>query len=250
MAQSWHDLLFAHWPLPPSVLAPLIPPGLALDTFDGRAWIGVIPFRMSGVRLRGLPPVPGIAAFPELNVRTYVTDAPREQGGKPGVWFFSLDAASSLAVRAARAWFGLPYYHATMQCQPKGGPDDDRGIRFRSSRTLRARPASKEHAADFAARYHPAGEAAPRRPGTLDRFLTERYCLYAKDRRGRLCRAEIDHGPWPLQPAEAEIELNTMVAPLSLALPDEPPRLHFARRLDVRVWTPEPLSDPGSRPRS
>jgi hypothetical protein len=239
MAQSWHDLLFAHWPLPAEALAPLIPPGLTLDTFDGRAWIGVIPFRMSGVRLRGLPPIPGAGAFPELNVRTYVTDAPTGalagEGGKPGVWFFSLDAASALAVRVARAWFRLPYYRARMRCEADGD-----GIRYESHRTVDAGGT----AADFAARYRPTGAPAPPTTGSLEHFLTERYCLYAKDRRDGLRRAEIRHAPWPLQPAEAEIDLITMVAPLGLSLPDEAPRLHFARDLDVVVWTPQPLSGP------
>jgi len=260
MAQTWHDLLFAHWPLPPGALRPLVPPGLMLDTFEGCAWIGVIPFRMSGVRLRRLPAVPGTAAFPELNVRTYVTDKPREDGGKPGVWFFSLDAASALAVRVARAWFSLPYHRATMRCEPDGAD----GIRYASKRRVRraagragpgrgtvattARAATggsgATGAAGFSARYRPAGAPAPARPGTLEHFLTERYCLYAKERRGGLRRAEIHHAPWPLQAAEAEIERNTMVAPLGLSLPDQTPQLHFARRLDVVVWTPELLNGP------
>src|SRR5437867_5100192 len=103
----WHDLLFLHWPVRPEIIRPLIPNGLELDTFDGAAWIGVVPFRMTGVRLRWLPPLPGISAFPELNVRTYVRVRDR-----PGVYFFSLDAGSRTAVAMARAWFHLPYFHA------------------------------------------------------------------------------------------------------------------------------------------
>lgn len=232
MAQRWHDLLFMHWPLPASTLSPLIPSGLTLDTFDGQAWIGVIPFRMSGVRMAGLPALPGMSAFPELNVRTYVT-----HGRKPGVWFFSLDAANSLAVAVARRWFGLPYHRAAMRCDPDGAE----GIRYTSRRATGGADAT---AADFSARYRPVGEPFLSRPGTLEHFLTERYCLYAKERRGSLARAEIHHAPWPLQPAEAVIELNTMVAPLRLALPEPAPQLHFVRRLDVVVWTPERLSAP------
>ena len=109
MSQSWHDLLFAHWPIDASHLRPLIPAALEIDKFQGEAWIGVVPFRMSGVRLRATPALPTLSAFPELNVRTYVT-----HGGKPGVWFFSLDAANAIAVSVARAWFHLPYFNARM----------------------------------------------------------------------------------------------------------------------------------------
>jgi uncharacterized protein YqjF (DUF2071 family) len=153
------------------------------------------------------------------------------------VWFFSLDAANALVVAVARAWFGLPYHRATMSCEPDGAD----GIRYSNRRVARSQGAA---AAEFRARYRPTGGAAPARSGTLEHFLVERYCLYAKDRRGGLARAEIHHSPWPLQPAEAEIELNTMVAPLGFALPSDAPRMHYARRLDVRVWTPEPVSVP------
>ena len=111
MVQRWHDLLFAHWRCPVSDLRALIPAALEIDTFDSTAWIGVIPFYMSGVRLRGAPPVPTAHAFEEMNVRTYVT-----LDGRPGVWFFSLDAASSLAVIGARVGVSLPYFRAAMYC--------------------------------------------------------------------------------------------------------------------------------------
>jgi uncharacterized protein len=138
----WHELLFIHWPVPAGSLRPLIPAGLELETFDGAAWLGVVPFRMSGCRVRGLPPVPGLSAFPELNVRTYVSAE-----GKPGVWFFSLDAASWLAVRGARWLFHLDYFDARMSVARKGNEID-----YRSTRTHRhARPA------EFAARYRPTG---------------------------------------------------------------------------------------------
>lgn len=221
MAQTWHDLLFSHWPVPADMLRPGIPPGLALDTFDGRAWIGVIPFRMTGVRPRGVPSLPGVSSFPELNVRTYVT-----AGGKPGVFFFSLDAGSRFAVEVGRGWYHLRYYHARMAVTPEGET-----MRYASRRLdRRAEPA------EFRVRYAPVGPAFRSAPGSLEHFLTERYCLYTTGPRGDLRRAEIHHGPWPLQPAEASVEVNTMTAGLGMALPPSPPVLQFARRLDVVVW--------------
>ncbi len=222
IAQSWSDLLFAHWPVHAEVLRPLLPAGLELDTRDGVAWLGVVPFRMHGVRLRGLPPVPTTHAFPELNVRTYVTHR-----GRPGVWFLSLDAASRVAVRAARAWFRLPYYDARMRCDADGD-----AIRYASLRTHRgAAPA------ELRARYAPTGAPWLARAGTLEHWLTERYCLYAAGPRG-LLRGEILHVPWRLQNAEAEIELNTMARAAGIALPRIAPHLLFVRRIDVVCWAP------------
>jgi hypothetical protein len=222
MAQVWADLLFAHWEVEAGSLRKLIPAGLELDTFEGAAFVGVVPFRMSGVRMRGLPPLPGLSAFPELNVRSYVTD-----GSKPGVWFFSLDAANAPAVATARRTFHLPYYNASMSCRRAGG-----WIEYESRRIHRGAPK-----AAFRGRYRPAGAVAA---VPLDRWLTERYCLYAADGRGRLRRAEVHHARWPLESAEAEIDENTMAAPLGLALEGRP-RLLFARRLEVVVWTPVPV---------
>jgi uncharacterized protein YqjF (DUF2071 family) len=133
MAMRWHDVLFAHWPVRPDILRPLIPRSLELDTFDSWAWIGVVPFHMSGVRLRYLPECGCSMAFPELNVRTYVKSA-----GRNGVWFFSLDAMNRLAVRLARSWYGLPYYHARMDVQ-----SDGEHIRYQSTRTHHGAPAAQ-----------------------------------------------------------------------------------------------------------
>jgi uncharacterized protein YqjF (DUF2071 family) len=223
MAMNWHDLLFAHWRVPVQVLRPLVPSGLEIDTFDGSAWIAVVPFRMSGVRARGTPAVPGPGAFPELNVRTYV-----RHGTKPGVWFFSLDAASRLAVRGARLTFHLPYFDADMRCDAAG---DD--IAYRSRRTHRGAPA-----AEFAARYGPAGPEFRSAPGSLEAWLTERYCLYAAKKGGTLLRGEIHHATWPLQPARASIDANTMTAAAGVPLPADPPHLLFVRRIDVVGWAP------------
>jgi uncharacterized protein YqjF (DUF2071 family) len=219
----WHDLLFMHWSVPVEALRPLIPPALDLDTFDGRAYIAVVPFRMSGIRARFLPPIPGTSAFPELNVRTYVT-----LDNKPGVWFFSLDAASRLAVRGARWQFHLPYFDATMRCTRCA---DGEWIDYHSTRTHRASPP-----AQFSARYRPTGPVYRAAPGTLDHFLTERYCLYSADRAGRIFRGDIAHAPWPLQPAEANVEHNRMLDPIGLKPPDEPALLHYAHELDVIAW--------------
>lgn len=224
MAMTWHDLLFAHWRVPAATLRPLVPSSLTIDTFDGSAWIGVVPFRMTGVRLRGTPALPGPGAFPELNVRTYV-----KGGARPGVWFLSLDAASRVAVRAARGWFHLPYFDAEMECAEDG---DD--VVYRSHRTH-----TGAHAAAFAARYGPSGPAFAAAPGSLEHWLTERYCLYAAEPDGGVLRGEIHHAPWPLQPALAAIDANTMAAAGGVALPAACPHLLFARRLDVVAWAPE-----------
>lgn len=222
MRMSWHDLLFAHAPVPTAALRALVPAALELDTFDGVAWLGVVPFRMTRVGPRWLPPLPGVSAFPELNVRTYVTHA-----GRPGVWFFSLDAADPIAVRVARTFFHLPYYDAAMSCDPDPLAAGD-GIAYRSTRIHRHAPP-----ASLTVRYRPTAPPTRTRPGSLDHWLTERYCLYAIDRRSRLRRCDIAHEPWPLQPAAADFTDNSMVAPLGLPFPPTPPLLHFARRLDV-----------------
>ena len=218
MKQVWHDLLFAHWPIEVAAMRAAVPRAVELDLFEGRAWLGIVPFRMSGVRPRFLPPVPRLSAFPELNVRTYVTHE-----GKPGVHFFSLDARNPLAVAIARAWFHLPYFRAAMSCVREG-----EGIRYASVRPN----------AELKGSYRPVGEVFRARPGTLEHWLTERYCLYAYPRGGGLLRSEIHHAPWPLQPAEAAFERNTMARVHGFELPPEPPLLHFARRQDVVVWNP------------
>jgi uncharacterized protein YqjF (DUF2071 family) len=223
MAQRWHDLLFAHWPLPREKMRELVPRELELDCFEGQSWIGIVPFRMSGVRLKGTPSVPGLSAFPELNVRTYV-----KLEGKPGVWFFSLDAANRVAVEVARAWFHLPYFSAAM-----AAACEEREIAYRSLRTDR-----RGRGARLVARYAPAGDGFLAKTGTLEHFLTERYCLYAQRRQGRLLRAEIHHAPWRLQNASATFEENTMTAGLGVELKGAP-LLHFSKLQEVVVWAPE-----------
>jgi uncharacterized protein YqjF (DUF2071 family) len=221
MKQVWHDLLFAHWAFDPALVRPLVPSLLPLDTFEGRAWIGVVPFRVSGLRPRAVPPLPFVSSFPELNVRTYVS-----LDGKPGVYFFSLDAGSRLAVEAARVLYRLPYAKARMSVARHGESVD-----YASARTDRRFPP-----AQLRAHYRPVGPVSFARPGSVDHWLTARYCLYTLDGSGAPRRCEIDHPPWPLQPATAELAENTTLRPLGLALPDGAPLLHFSRRLDVHVW--------------
>ncbi len=223
LSMRWHDLLFMHWPVPYDLLRPLVPPSLQLDTFDGSAWLGVVPFRMSAVRPRYAPGVPRVSDFPELNLRTYVT-----AGGRPGIWFFSLGAHNPLAVRLARATFHLPYFDAEMYCRR----EDDGSMHYRSLRTHR-----RAAGARFVGSYRPTGD--PVAAGELERFLPARYCLYATDSAGRLLRGEIHHENWPLQPAEAEVEKLDMTRQIGLDLPDAAPLLHFSRRLDVVAWLPQ-----------
>jgi uncharacterized protein YqjF (DUF2071 family) len=219
MSQTWHDLLFAHWPVPASTLDGLIPPQLELDKWDGEGWIGVIPFRMDGIYPRGTFPLPWLSASPEINVRTYV-----EFGGKRGVYFFSLDAANGVMVKVARRFFHLPYMQATMIVR-----NDNDTVHYSTSRA----------SAEFRGSYRPTGGIEPAAPGSLEHWLTERYCFYTLDRNGHVLRGDIDHAPWPLQPAEASFDINSMTAPLGICLPDTPPLLHFSRKIDVKVWMPE-----------
>ena len=215
--QTWRQLLFAHWPVSPAVLRPRIPAGLDLETFGGDAWIGIVPFELGGLsanRLTGRAQL----TFPELNVRTYVS-----VHDKPGVWFFSLDAASLLAVRGARATYRLPYFWATMQMTEQDG-----WVTFRSQRR-------GDGSTRFATRYRPTGAEFESAPGSLERWLTARYCLYATSRGGHILRADINHDPWLLQPADAEITVNTMASVQGITL-EGPPLLHFAGRTDMVAW--------------
>ncbi len=216
MAQTWHDLLFMHWRVSPESLRPLIPSNLTLETFDESAWIGVVPFYMTGVRLRGMPGF----SFGELNVRTYV-----RLNEKPGVWFFSLDAANPLVVTLARLWYRLPYFHAKMCISA-----DNEVIEYLSCRTHAGTPA-----AELRMTYRPLSESFLAKKGTLTHWLTERYCLYAADNKGGIYRTEIHHPPWVLRNAESQITLNTMTRFLGIELHGEP-LLHFSKKQEVMVW--------------
>ncbi len=188
---------------------------------EGSAWVGVTPFRVSAFRLRGVPHLPGVTAFPELNVRTYTTI-----DGKPGIWFMSLDAASALAVMGARRTYRLPYFQARMECSARDG-----WIEYRSRRV-----SSDGEPAELTGRYRPTGPEAPAAPGSLEHWLTERYCLFTLDARGDVLRADIHHPPWSLRAAEAAFELNTMAESYGIDLNAPPALTHFASRQDVLIW--------------
>ena len=223
MGQSWEDLLFAHWRVDAEAVRKLVPPGLSVDEHDGSAWLGVTPFEITGFRLRGTFPLPLVSRFPEINVRTYVT-----ADDKPGIWFFSLDTSSLLAVEAARRVYKLPYFHARISLERQG-----RRVEYAAARRESARPFV------FEGSYGPAGEAAEPEPDSLEHFLTERYCLYAADE-SDLHRAEIHHPPWRVGMAETSLGENTM-PPDSLE-PQGEPLLHLAERQDVVIWPLEPLA--------
>lgn len=217
MKQTWNDLLFGHWRVPAAELRASIPKHLELDTFNGDGFLAVTPFHMTGVRGRGVPPIPGISAFPELNVRTYV-----RYEDKPGVFFFSLDAGSRLAVLGARAAYHLPYFFSIMKATVEG-----EAVSYFCRR--------QNGAAEFNAHYRPIGPVRQREKGSLEHFLTERYCLYVVSGE-KLYRADIHHVPWPLQDAAAEIETNTMASAAGFNLGANPDLLHFSKRLEVLIW--------------
>ena len=225
MTQSWHDLLFAHWPVDRRMLQEKVPAGLPIDLHDGQAWVGIVPFHITNLAPRGVPSIPFVSAFPELNVRTYVT-----LEDKPGVYFFSLDAGSVLAVEAARTLYHLPYMRARMRTA-RGA---DGVVTYLSHRTD-----ARGKTADFRARYRAIGPVRPAAQGSLDHWLTERYCLYAVDSAGRIRRAVIHHHPWPLQSAEAQIEVNTMTDAAGVGIQGPPQRIAFSESIDVVVWRPQ-----------
>ena len=220
MVQTWHDLLFAHWSVSADMLQEKIPAGVELDTFGGQAWLGVIAFRLSGVRLNGVRAVPWVSNFPEVNVRTYVT-----RGGKSGVFFLSLDADNPVGIALAKPWFRLNYYQAQIEMKSR-----DNDVRFRSRRR-----SGGSEVAQFEAAYRPCGSEFRARPGSLEAWLTERYCYYAEGR-GRLYRCEIHHPPWRLQMAQAEIRSNTMALSHGLELPATEPLLHYCRKMRALIW--------------
>jgi uncharacterized protein len=226
MRQIWQHLGFLHWPVARDAIARLLPPGLDVDLFDGTAYVGIVPFTIPLTRTVqfGAPIAP---AFHEINLRTYV-----HRGGRdPGVWFFSLDATSRLAVAGARLAYGLPYFHADITLAEAGAAVDYRSRRRRS-------PAA------FAARYQPTGLAAPAAPGSLELFLAERYLLYSASGR-RLRTARVHHTPYPLQVAAAADVEQTLTSVAGLPACAGPPALvHYAREVDVAIFAPRHLDNP------
>ncbi len=226
MSQNWDQLLFAHWPVKAEVLEARIPQEFTLDTYDGYAWIAVVPFLMNKVKFRYLPEIPMTNRFLELNVRTYI-----KYKEKSGVYFFSLDASNLLAVEAARIWFGLPYLRAEMNDSKL--PEDPHAIHYESTRVDRRAPS-----ANLDVQYRPTGEIINSSAGSLEEFLTERYCLFCL--RGRsIMRGDIHHKKWDLQPAEAEFRENTMLEPLGIDVDNlGPPLLYYSHAIETLEWPP------------
>jgi uncharacterized protein len=214
--QRWLDLLFAHWRIPVDVAQRLVPCSVQVQEFDGSSWVGLVPFRMEDVMFRGVPAVPWLSRFPEMNLRLYVT-----YQGKPGVWFVSLDATNPVAVWGARQFAHLPYFEAAMDVRHDG----DR-VRYESVRKTMGPQVA------FNASYWPTSAAFEAKPGSIEHFLVERYRLYTVDTQRRLVTIDIQHQPWPLQQAAADIQENTVVNVQGLAV-SGPPLLLFSRRLDV-----------------
>ena len=218
MKQTWNDLLFAHFPVKYEVLRKLVPEVLPLDTYDGKCWVGVVPFHMTDIRLRGLPPVPGTDKFPELNVRTYVII-----DGKPGVYFFSLDATNLLAVKVARTFYHLPYVHAHIKVQKHADL-----IKYESKRV--------KGDARFVADYRPVSKPYFAEKGSFEEWLVERYCLYTLNSKGVPLRCDILHHPWLLQQAESEIKENTMLSSQGIVVENDSAIFHYSKIIEVRMW--------------
>ena len=218
--QRWDHLLFLHWAWDAGALQRSLPPGLTVDTFEGRAWLGVVPFFMRRIRPPFLPPLPWLSYFLELNLRTYVTDA----AGRPGIWFYSLDCNRALAVWVARWRFHLPYEHATMRARIDGDRID-----------YTSRRRGDAHTDRFS--YAPRGPAAAAAPGTLEFFLAERYRLFARRRDGRLVTASVHHPPYPLAPADVTAHDSRVIELAGLGTPAGPPdHALYSRRVDVTVF--------------
>jgi hypothetical protein len=234
----WNDLLFAHWPVPAAQVAALLPEGLEVDTFHGSAWLGIVPFWLERIKMRGMPAIPGVRRFPDLNVRTYVHD---RYTGTPGIYCFSIDASNLFAVAFARFYFRLPYHWAEMYMDQRS----EREFAFYSRRRFSTRQVI------FKARYRglgPSPKTIEPRAGSFEYFMTERSCLYGSNRQGQATRTNLHYITWPLEEAEAEIERNDLASAIGLSLPTFQPILHYSRRMAVYVW-PMELVRPALTPR-
>lgn len=229
VSQRWNDLLFAHWPIPAASIAASLPEGLLVDTFQGSAWLGVVPFWLDRLKVRGLPRLPVFRNLPDLNLRTYVRE---ERTGARGVFCFSMDAGSLLAVAAARTLYHLPYYWADMRLERRSS----REFSFYSRRRLASGTII------FQARYRglgPTYRQMANRSGSIVNFFTERDCLFARNRDGQPIRANIHQVAGPLEDAEAVIDQNSLAESIGVELPSREPVLHYSRRLAVYVWPAE-----------
>lgn len=226
MIQYWEELLFLHWEISKQFLDEILPQGLEADTFQGKAYIGLVPFRMKGVRPIFLPPLPWVSYFSELNVRTYV-----KTQGKPGVYFFSLDAGNRIIVEVARKYFHLPYLNADIHFKREGIKKEFHCFRIDS----RANPG------EFHVTYFPSSKIYQSKQNTLENWLTERYCLYSIDFKGRLYRGEVHHLPWPLQKAECYIYNNTILKNHNIHILQSEPLIHYSESLKVAFFPLIPL---------
>lgn len=214
MSQKWRHLLFMSWPIPVSVMRLHVPADIELDTFDGNAWLSLLPMHMDDLHFRYFPPVPGTSNFPEINLRTYV-----RLRGVPGVYFFSLDAASRLGALVARYAFHTPYLYARMKLTERTG----------SFRIESHRKASRwAPAADFVASYGPVGEAREPEPDSLGGFLVERYTAVAEFKPGVIYTGPVSHAPWRLANADVDVEVNSLISAAGLPVPEAAPSLHFS----------------------
>jgi uncharacterized protein len=227
MQQTWKDLLFAHYPICPTILRPLIPSCFTLDTFEGSAWVSVVPFEMSGIRFRLMPKLPFTPAFCELNVRTYVTFR-----NKPGVYFFSLDANSKISVMIANRFYHLPYYYADMAINKNAD-----WTHFTSERTDR-----RVKSGLFSGKYRPVGDVFEANSNTIEHWLTERYVLYVTNGMN-VYEGNIHHNPWPLQQAQADFEVNTVAQSFGIPIEEPPAYLHYCKELDVVAWLLKKVGD-------
>ena len=226
--QEWSNLLFAHWRVPVELLRPLIPRELEIDTFDGEAWLGLVPFHMTGVRPAWCPALPFVSEFHETNIRTYV----HFKGRDPGVWFISLDAACRIALEVARWKWHLNYYHSEMELVRDGN-----NVRYCSRRVDGRSPRRAE--VDISATIGEALNPQPGvsvEPGTLEHFLAERYVLYADDHRGRLLRGRVHHSPYPLRSAEIVSCRQTLASAAEVPVSGQPDHVLFSEGVTVDIF--------------
>lgn len=229
VTQRWNDLLFVHWPVSAAVMAPLLPAWLEPDVWQGSAWLGAVPFWLDRIKIRGVPSVPGLRNFPDLNFRTYVRDRFTHA---PGFYCFSVDSSNLFTVAAAHAVYHLPYKLAEMRLEQRS----EREFAFYSRRRFAAPEVI------FKARYRglgPTFKTAGIQPSSFEYFFSERNCIFSTNRAGQPIRANLHHVSWPLEAAQAEIERNDLAASIGVNLPQTDPLLHYSRRLAVYVWPAE-----------
>jgi uncharacterized protein YqjF (DUF2071 family) len=236
MHQNWHHLLFLHWEVPEGELQRLLPPELTIDTFEGKAYVGLVPFTMTGVRPLMTPPLPWISTFHEVNVRTYV----HLRGRDPGIWFFSLDASSTIAVAAARAAYKLPYFHSHIDFNASNDPLPRIVFDAHRDDPIGTKPANS------LIRYTPMdGIINHASPGTIEHFLIERYILYATDSDHHLHRARVHHEPYPIQRADVLECDETLIWAAGIRRSQDSPLRHYAREVNVKVYPLERVAGSG-----